>query len=133
MVSPADARALGLVQEINRLYLHPMGYALGVQFITEVPQPGDPGIFFLSQTADPEGFVFEPVFEPHEVDRGHVLADEYRMGTALREANLGFANGIQPLHQPVRSCRECGCTDDKACEGGCSWVEVDLCSACAGS
>lgn len=30
-----------------------------------------------------------------------------------------------------RACRECGCTEDAACEGGCSWVEADLCSACA--
>lgn len=27
-------------------------------------------------------------------------------------------------------CRECGCTDDHACPGGCFWVEKDLCSAC---
>lgn len=30
----------------------------------------------------------------------------------------------------VRSCRVCGCTDDRACDGGCSWVDLDLCSAC---
>jgi hypothetical protein len=30
----------------------------------------------------------------------------------------------------VRACRVCGCTDDAACEEGCSWVEADLCSAC---
>lgn len=30
----------------------------------------------------------------------------------------------------IRACRQCGCTDDHACEGGCSWVEDDLCSAC---
>lgn len=29
-----------------------------------------------------------------------------------------------------RACRHCGCTDDRACEGGCYWVEPDLCSAC---
>ena len=29
----------------------------------------------------------------------------------------------------VRECRVCGCTDNQACEGGCSWVEADLCSA----
>lgn len=34
---------------------------------------------------------------------------------------------------PVRKCRQCGCTDDRACEGGCTWVEADLCSACAGT
>lgn len=28
-------------------------------------------------------------------------------------------------------CRECGCTDDYGCPEGCSWVEPDLCSACA--
>lgn len=32
----------------------------------------------------------------------------------------------------VQVCRQCGCTDEAACEGGCAWVEPDLCSACAG-
>jgi ParB family chromosome partitioning protein len=36
----------------------------------------------------------------------------------------------------VATCRICGCTDDEACEGGCSWVEDTeelgaLCSSCA--
>ena len=31
-----------------------------------------------------------------------------------------------------RSCRVCGCTDERPCPGGCSWVEPDLCSRCAG-
>lgn len=30
-----------------------------------------------------------------------------------------------------RQCRECGCTDNSACDEGCAWVEPDLCSACA--
>lgn len=29
------------------------------------------------------------------------------------------------------ACRLCGCTQHRACPGGCSWVEADLCSACA--
>lgn len=33
--------------------------------------------------------------------------------------------------EPV--CRVCGCTEDNACPGGCSWVEENLCSRCAGS
>lgn len=28
-------------------------------------------------------------------------------------------------------CRVCGCTWDNACQGGCYWVEEDLCSRCA--
>lgn len=31
----------------------------------------------------------------------------------------------------IRACRVCGCTDDCACPGGCSWVAPDLCSSCA--
>jgi len=30
-----------------------------------------------------------------------------------------------------RKCRVCGCTWDHVCEGGCYWVEEDLCSKCA--
>ena len=35
----------------------------------------------------------------------------------------------------VSTCRVCGCTDERACAGGCSWVEDpqllgDLCSSC---
>lgn len=28
-------------------------------------------------------------------------------------------------------CRGCGCTDERACPGGCAWTEADLCSTCA--
>lgn len=28
------------------------------------------------------------------------------------------------------ACMVCGCTEDDACEGGCSWVATFLCSAC---
>ena len=31
-----------------------------------------------------------------------------------------------------RVCRECGCTWNNACPGGCYWVEFDLCSECVG-
>lgn len=27
-------------------------------------------------------------------------------------------------------CRRCGCTQRKACKGGCSWVAIGLCSKC---
>ena len=30
----------------------------------------------------------------------------------------------------TRKCRICGCTNERACPGGCYWVERDLCSAC---
>ncbi len=30
-----------------------------------------------------------------------------------------------------QKCRVCGCTQNRACRGGCYWVEKDLCSSCA--
>ena len=31
----------------------------------------------------------------------------------------------------IQRCRVCGCTHYNPCDGGCWWVEDDLCSACA--
>lgn len=38
-------------------------------------------------------------------------------------------DGSDPDDRPA--CRMCGCTNEQACEGGCYWVEFDLCSTCA--
>lgn len=32
----------------------------------------------------------------------------------------------------LRTCLECGCTDDYSCAGGCDWAGILLCSRCAG-
>lgn len=32
--------------------------------------------------------------------------------------------------RPQRTCRVCGCTQHRACPGGCHWIAHDLCSAC---
>lgn len=41
------------------------------------------------------------------------------------------ASAVTASAPAVPTCRVCGCTDDRACEGGCSWVDSDLCSTCA--
>lgn len=38
--------------------------------------------------------------------------------------------GTVVLARENQKCRICGCTWDNACEGGCHWVEPDLCSNC---
>lgn len=61
---------------------------------------------------------------------------------------LGWTKDGSPIHPMARgkhrvpenvtpqafflepTCRVCGCTDLRACPGGCWWVEFDLCSAC---
>lgn len=43
------------------------------------------------------------------------------------------AQELMRRNQPaMRKCRVCGCDDFHACPDGCSWVEPDLCSTCAG-
>lgn len=32
--------------------------------------------------------------------------------------------------EPVETCRVCGCTDERACPGGCYWAAPGLCSSC---
>jgi len=44
-------------------------------------------------------------------------------GTALNEGG-----GIAPPTE--RTCRICGCTDSRACEGGCGWAMPGICSKC---
>ena len=40
--------------------------------------------------------------------------------------------GGDSVAEHVGVCRTCGCTDDEACEGGCSWTSTPhLCSRCA--
>lgn len=53
-------------------------------------------------------------------------------GKAKPRAKVKRAHQAKPK---ARACRECGCTEDNACQtevgGPCHWVEKDLCSACA--
>lgn len=44
---------------------------------------------------------------------------------AVEHGHLGLARQLSR-----RACRVCGCTDARACAGGCAWVDEDTCSAC---
>lgn len=70
------------------------------------------------------------------VDRGYfVCASAYPEDCSYRIMDGKYACVkciIDDLNstRDLPTCRNCGCTDDYACDGGCSWVEPDLCSAC---
>ncbi len=34
------------------------------------------------------------------------------------------------LENLMRACRACGCTDDRACSGGCAWADPKTCTRC---
>lgn len=59
---------------------------------------------------------------------GEIELDAVRehMGDAAHEA----LNRVLTDDVTQRGCRYCGCTDDSACPGGCSWVSDDVCSSC---
>lgn len=76
---------------------------------------------------------------------------------AVRQCVMGFRDSIPPMFDAIRAliergqhprfagigeaartCVHCGCTDSRACAGGCSWVAIHastptgVCSSCAG-
>lgn len=59
------------------------------------------------------------------------LAGSYTLRTSIApgDVTLICARWIAPVPGGP-ACRACGCTDNRACPGGCEWVEADLCSNC---
>ena len=57
-------------------------------------------------------------FEEEAQDPQLVIGEE-----SMRQ--LRIAGGDEP------SCRVCGCSESRACEGGCLWATKTLCSRCA--
>ena len=56
------------------------------------------------------------------------------LGTGLCQANAlpGYAakGDVLLLTSSEPQCRNCGCTNSRACAGGCKWVQPNLCSRC---
>ena len=48
------------------------------------------------------------------------------------ERCLRFVPDIELIKESlrIRACRVCGCTENFGCDGGCYWVETDLCNQC---
>jgi hypothetical protein len=76
-------------------------------------------------TPSPEVLRVDRRWEHAEQVAWNLLAD-----TIPVDADL-FPDGPDLAAIDVRACRECGCTDEEGCAGGCTWSEPDLCSACA--
>jgi hypothetical protein len=60
------------------------------------------------------------------------LFDAFGVGEGATQVPIGDAAGALELafQTGQHCCRVCGCTQDRACEGSCWWVEDDLCSSC---
>lgn len=90
---------------------------------------GSLGLNIALEQADPEAH------RPHYIAYSEALSLIYELvtGTILRgdDETLPPRPDLRPLG--IRQCGACGCTDDFACDGGCEWIEDDLCSTCVPS
>ena len=53
----------------------------------------------------------------------------YEKETSLRMVKIYITIILFFMSNP-HTCRDCGCTNENACQGGCTWAEYDLCSNC---
>jgi hypothetical protein len=98
---------------------------------------------------DESGYLFDTddAFACSNCAAVYILHTQFEYATHELTKNATLPNGVirgkggelmsqqgivvcDPCIEDVTICRRCGCTDNSACEGGCWWVEEDLCSAC---
>jgi hypothetical protein len=92
-ISVKDFRRLGYLQELNRLFLHPLGMALEIDVAADGTETLG-GIWDYRD--DPEGIIFDPSEIDEEfVDRAIRISDERHKLVESRLELLGFA--IQPI------------------------------------
>lgn len=84
----------------------------------------------LSQEAQDIAIDSTPTAESRRWERAEQIAHRLLSEAVPCDADL-YVEGPDFAALGIRACRECGCTDDQACDGGCEWVEDDLCSRCA--
>lgn len=94
-MSAAEFRALGYLQEVNRLFLHPCGLALEVIADDEGNVTGFGGVWDYRD--DAEGIYFA---EPIDVEQAAVVRGERERHRKAREALFGSASDVQPFGRP---------------------------------
>lgn len=82
----------GYLQEVNRLFFHPLGLALTV----EKHQDGTYKLgYIIDEREDPEGFIFQDISEEKEVSRGEKIDKLREEKAKARRKKFGWA--VQPL------------------------------------
>jgi PRTRC genetic system protein A len=88
---------------------------------------------FFSSTddADETGLKFYCVIGCLDTERPEIAARVGVYGHTMRIPARTIFESLAPFVDNFGRCRVCGCSERHACEGGCFWVEEDLCSNCA--
>lgn len=88
-MSPEEFRSQGYLQEVNRIFFHPIGLALAVVY------DGEEAVgMTVYETDDPEGWVFDPSVQLNS-DLAETIQRRRSNMMATRKDNLGF--WIQPV------------------------------------
>ena len=89
-----EFKEAGFLQEVNRLFFHPLGLALAM----ERTEDGPTGKFKVwDGRDDPEGFVFE-TWELGDAERAARISLELQARLKVREERLGYT--YQPIETP---------------------------------
>lgn len=91
MMTVKEFRELGLIQEINRRFLHPLGLALEVIIDQDTGEERIERIW--DDRDDPEGLVYGPGMI--DAEKARLIYDEEASRMYIRVQMLGF--DIQPL------------------------------------
>lgn len=90
-----------------------------------------------SYTFQPDEVAIAGRFKPTLFDvSAEAVAPEVAQAPAATTETIelgepGLAEHIADMNEGgLQTCRVCGCTEEAGCEGGCTWVEDDLCSSC---
>lgn len=93
IVPPREMQERGYLQEVNRLFFHPLGLALGVTL--NEADPSLDTLDLLDGRDDPEGFVFDD--EADLMAKAQMVQDERATRVQARTEKFGYPYGIQPV------------------------------------
>lgn len=103
-MSIKEFRELGLLQELNRQFLHPLGLALEV--VIEDGEERLGGIWDYRE--DEEGIIYDDTSTPEFLEKAGNVSAMVTAAGLRRERKLGYV--VQPLHMEARLIGE----DDEA-------------------
>lgn len=92
-MDPKTVADFGILQEVNRLFFHPLGLALVIEYPTEEGE--EARILGIAQDDDPEGWAFDDL-STTEARLNKERVDEIRRKFSKRRKVL-FGSEIQPI------------------------------------
>lgn len=129
-VIEAIDQAIGILQALkeNRLLILPVPIGAEVYIPGSYEEIDGSTVFDIDKTKL-SGYIKEndrEFYTTYDENCGTMDVEKSELCTTHEEAK-------KKLEQiKNRKCRVCGCTWEHACQGGCYWVEENLCSKCVG-